>query len=334
MSMDQDRPILLEAEHIRKIFPVRGAAQFSRRRYLRAVDDVSLTIHEGETVGLVGESGCGKSTLGRCLLGLYPVTEGVVRFRGEETQTLSHHRQRELCKQRQIIFQDPYASLNPRMTIYQSVKAPLDVFHMGSEEEKHRRVTELLDYVGIGSQHMSKYPHELSGGQRQRVFIARAIILQPSFVVCDEPVSALDVSVRSQVLNLMKRIQQEHGMAYLFISHDLSVVRYLCDRVVVMYLGKVVEEGSKQELFEHPVHPYTRALMSAIPLPDVHTRRQRIILSGDLPSPVDPPEGCRFCTRCPYATEECRTRVPKPVCLEGTHFVACHRIDAVRNDME
>ena len=181
---------------------------------------------------------------------------------------------------------------------------------------------------------MIKYPHERSGGQRQRVFLARAIILQPSFVVCDEPVSALDVSVRSQVLNLMKRIQQEHGMAYLFISHDLSVVRYLCDRVVVMYLGKVVEEGSKQELFEHPVHPYTRALMSAIPLPDVHTRRQRIILSGDLPSPVDPPEGCRFCTRCPYATEECRTRVPKPVCLEGTHFVACHRIDAVRNDME
>ena len=220
------------------------------------------------------------------------------------------------------------------MTIYQSVKAPLDVFHLGSEEEKRKRVTELLDYVGIGSQHMNKYPHELSGGQRQRVFIARAIILQPKFVVCDEPVSALDVSVRSQVLNLMKRIQQEHGIAYLFISHDLSVVRYLCDRVVVMYLGKVVEEGSRQELFEHPAHPYTKALMSAIPLPDVHVHRQRILLSGDLPSPVSPPEGCRFCTRCPYATELCRTQAPELRPLDGTHNVACHRMDAMLNHAE
>ena len=327
-----DKPVLLEAEHVKKLFVVKNSLIQKRRRYLRAVDDISLTIREGETVGLVGESGCGKSTLGRCLLSLYPITEGVIRFKGRETQNLRYRQMRELRKEEQMIFQDPYAALDPRKTIYQSVKAPLDVFHMGSEAQKRERVTELLNYVGIGAQHMNKYPHELSGGQRQRVFIARAIILGPSFVVCDEPVSALDVSVRSQVLNLMRKIQRESNISYLFISHDLSVVRYICDRVIVMYLGKVMEEGSREELFEHPLHPYTQALISAIPIPDVHARQKRIIIRGDLPSPINPPEGCRFCTRCPYATQKCCTTAPELRVVDGTYAVACHYLKTLSKD--
>lgn len=305
-----EKQILLEAEHVVKHFPIRKSLFAKNRTFLHAVDDVSLTVHKGETVGLVGESGCGKSTLGRCLIGLYQVTDGVIRFHGKEIQNATYHQQRELRKEQQIIFQDPYAALNPRVTIYQAVKAPLDVFEIGTEAERKEEVEALLDYVGIGPQHMNKYPHELSGGQRQRVFIARASILNPSFVVCDEPVSALDVSVRSSVLNLMKKLQAETNVSYLFISHDLSVVRYICDTIIVMYLGKIMEQGTKEELFSHPLHPYTKALISAIPIPDTHVHKERILLSSDLPSPINPPKGCRFCTRCPNATKRCFEEEP------------------------
>ena len=274
---------LLEARNIKKYFPVKNASPFAPRRFVRAVDDVSFAIHPGETVGLVGESGCGKSTLGRVLLNLHPATEGSVYYKQKAIEQYSFRQMRPLRREMQIIFQDPYASLNPRMTIYQSIKAPLDVFHLGTENEKRDKVKMILDYVGIDAHQMERYPHELSGGQRQRVVIARAVILDPVFIVCDEPVSALDVSVRSQVLNLMKRLQQDSQLAYLFISHDLSVVRYLCNHVLVMYLGKIVESAPKAMLFENAMHPYTRALLSAIPVPDIHVKSKRIVLTGDVP---------------------------------------------------
>lgn len=316
--------ILMEAVGVKKYFPVKRSMPFEPKRYVKAVDGVDITIHKNETVGLVGESGCGKSTLGRALINLVPATDGKVIYRGNEIQRYNFAQMRPLRRELQMVFQDPYASLNPRMTIYEAVKAPLEVYREGTEEEKFQKVKELLDYVGIGSQHMQKYPHELSGGQRQRVVIARAIILNPSFVVCDEPVSALDVSVRSQVLNLMKKLQEDTGLSYLFISHDLSVVRYLCSHILVMYLGKVVEEAPKAELFTHAVHPYTRALLSAIPIPDIHVKTKRIILTGDVPSPLNPPGGCRFHTRCPYATEVCSAENPPCVELTGGHKVFCH----------
>lgn len=318
------REILMEAVGVKKYFPVKRSMPFEPKRYVKAVDGVDITIHSNETVGLVGESGCGKSTLGRALINLAPATDGKILYRGKEIQNYKPSQMRPLHKELQLIFQDPYASLNPRMTIYEAVKAPLDVYHQGSEEEKKDRVRELLDYVGIGAQHMWKYPHELSGGQRQRVVIARAVILNPNFVVCDEPVSALDVSVRSQVLNLMKQLQQDVGLSYLFISHDLSVVRYLCSQILVMYLGRIVEEASKEELFEHPVHPYTKALLSAIPIPDIHVKTKRIILTGDVPSPLNPPAGCRFHTRCPYATEVCSKEAPACMEVAKGHKVYCH----------
>lgn len=321
--------VLLEASNVKKYFLVKNSLIKGRRKYLKAVDDVNLVVHEGETVGLVGESGCGKSTLGRSLLKLHSITGGTISFKGENIESYGFGKMRELRKEMQIVFQDPYASLNPRMSIYNSVKAPLDVFHIGTEEEKKERIEGLLDYVGIGKQHMEKYPHELSGGQRQRIFIARAMILDPSFIVCDEPVSALDVSVRSQVLNLMKKIQAENNVSYLFISHDLSVVRYICDVVAVMYLGKIVEQGTKEELFDHPVHPYTKALLSAIPIPDIHVKTKRIVIQGDIPSPLNPPTGCRFHTRCPYATDICSQEEPAMRNVGGRHMVACHHIDDI-----
>lgn len=314
---------LLTASGLKKYFPVKRGL-LEKPRFVKAVDDVDLTVHVGETVGLVGESGCGKSTLGRLLLHLERVTEGQITYRGQQIEKMSNKEMRPLRKEMQLIFQDPYASLNPRMTIYESVKAPLDTFFQLSEEEKRKQVESLLDYVGIGQQHMAKYPHELSGGQRQRVVIARAMISRPDFVVCDEPVSALDVSVRSQVLNLMKKLQKDRGLSYLFISHDLSVVRFLCDTIVVMYLGKVVECATKEELFANSIHPYTKALLSAIPIPDIHVKSNRIILHGDVPSPVDPPAGCRFHTRCPYATDLCRQKAPEMFSASPTHKVLCH----------
>ena len=315
---------LIKADGVKKYFTVKNSVFMEQRRYLKAVDGIDLRIHVGETLGLVGESGCGKSTLGRTILKLHSVTDGDLWFGDKHYSHYNAHSMRDLRKQMQMIFQDPYAALNPRMTIFESVKAPLDVFGLYDKAERRERVESLLQYVGLGREHIHRLPHEMSGGQRQRVVIARAMILNPSFIVCDEPVSALDVSVRAQVLNLMKRVQQENDLAYLFISHDLSVVRYLCNRIAVMYLGKIVEIAPKEELFDHPVHPYTKALLSAIPVPDVDARRERIVLSGDMPSPLHPPAGCRFHTRCAFALNSCAEREPVLTRLSDGHSVACH----------
>ena len=323
--MNKDH-VLLEAKNIKKYYSVENSLNPKKRKFLKAVDGVDLTIHEGEIVGLVGESGCGKSTFGRTLLKLHSVTDGTIEFEGQRIEKLSSKEMRPIRRDMQMIFQDPYASLSPRMTIYDSVKAPLDVLekHL-SEKEKEEKIVKILSTVGVTEQHMNKYPHELSGGQRQRVVIARAMITNPKFIVCDEPVSALDVSVRAQVLNLMKKLQKDTGVAYLFISHDLSVVKYICETVAVMYLGHIVEIASKKDLFDNPVHPYTRALMSAIPIPDIHVHQERIILHGDIPSPVNPPRGCPFHTRCPYSNENCMEKAPVLKDIGGGHKAACHR---------
>lgn len=294
-----------------------------KKRVLKAVDSVNLIVFPGETVGLVGESGCGKSTLGRTILGLTKATEGHMEFGGTDITDLNTVQMRPLRKKMQIIFQDPYAALNPRQRVFSLVKAPLDVFHEGTEAEKEKRVREMLQFVDIPEYQYEKFPHELSGGQRQRVVIARAMILDPEFVVCDEAVSALDVSIKAQILNLMKDIQKQSGVAYLFISHDMSVIRYLCDKVAVMYLGRIVEFGTKNAIFRHPLHPYTRALLSAVPVPDVHTKGQRIVLKGDVPSPLQMPSGCRFHTRCPCARTECASNDIFMEEREENHFVAC-----------
>lgn len=320
----ENREELLKVENLKKYFMVTKSIHKEKCEYLRAVDDVSFTIYKGETLGLVGESGCGKSSLGRTVLRLYDVTDGKVTFEGKDITKLKDSELQPFRKRMQIIFQDPYASLNPKMTIRKAIEDPLVVYHELSAAERKEKVEETMEYVGIPLHMADRFPHELSGGQRQRAAIARGIVLDPSFVVGDEPVSALDVSIRSQVLNLMKDIQDKTGLSYLFISHDLSVVRYLCDKIAVMYLGKIVEIGTKKEIFDNAKHPYTQALLSAIPIPDVHVQRKEIILSGDMPSPIHPPKGCRFCTRCPYATEECTMKVPE---LSGTdeHKVACHK---------
>ncbi|OUP07454.1 oligopeptide/dipeptide ABC transporter ATP-binding protein [Collinsella sp. An2] len=312
-----DYAALLRAEDIHKTFPV------SHGRQLKAVDGVDVTIFEDEVVGLVGESGCGKSTLGRTLLKLHEPTSGKIIFDGEDITDYSRKQMRPVRQKMQMVFQDPFASLNPRMRIRDSVRAPLDAFGIGTREERDERVRALLEYVGLGANHIDKYPHELSGGQRQRVVIARAVILGPKLVVCDEAVSALDVSIRAQVLNLMKDLQYQQHLSYLFISHDMSVIRFICDRIMVMYLGQVVEVAGRDELFENPAHPYTQALMSAIPVPDVDHHTMKIELSGDVPSPLDPPQGCRFHTRCPYAKPECSKTQPIPVEIEPGHAVSC-----------
>lgn len=311
---------LIETKELKTYFPVQTE---NGHQIVKAVDGVSLTVCSGETVGLVGESGCGKSTLGRTILGLAKRTSGQIWFQGQRIDTLSDSAMKPFRKEMQIIFQDPFAALNPRKSIFDLVKAPLDAFHEGSASERKERVRKMLDFVGIGDYQYDKYPHELSGGQRQRVVIARAMILKPKFVVCDEAVSALDVSIRAQVLNLMKDLQKETGVAYLFISHDMSVVHYLCDRIAVMYLGRIVEEGTKKDIFDYPCHPYTRALLSAIPRPEVGAHRQRILLKGDVPSPLAVPKGCRFHTRCPFATAACAT-METPLCDIGSgHCAAC-----------
>ena len=323
MNNMEKRELLLDVVDLKKYYPVNKTLIKEKRKYLKAVDGINLRIYKGETVGLVGESGCGKSTLGRTILKLHQLTDGAIWYKGNQIESYGFEDMRELRKDMQMIFQDPFASLNPRMTIFDAVKAPLDVFKIGTNEERTDKVKKLLNYVGLGENHIYKYPHEMSGGQRQRVVIARAVISNPEFIVCDEPVSALDVSVRSQVLNLMKDMQENMKLSYLFISHDLSVVRYLCDRIAVMYLGRIVEIASKKELFENPIHPYTKALISAIPIPDVKVKTKRIILKGDVPSPIDPPTGCRFHTRCPYATKECAEVMPELKDINSQHQVAC-----------
>ncbi|MFR9214761.1 MAG: ABC transporter ATP-binding protein [Ruthenibacterium sp.] len=318
---------LLETKDLKKYFFTSGGLFSGRKKAVKAVDGIDLAIYSGETFGLVGESGCGKSTLGRTILRLIEPTGGSVLYHGKPIEGRSREELRLLKRKMQIVFQDPYACLNPRMTVLDLVKAPLDVFKIGTEQERMDKVVSTLEYVGLGSQHLNRYPHEFSGGQRQRIGIARALILEPEFIMCDEPVSALDVSVRSQVLNLMRSIQREKGLTYLFISHDLSVVRHISDRIGVMYLGRLVEVADKDALYKEPLHPYTRALLSAIPIPDPDVKRERILLKGDVTSAFDPPAGCRFAGRCPYATEQCRREAPTLQELRPGHQVACIRAE-------
>ena len=322
---------LLEIRNLQKNFLVKKTFKRADRVYLKAVDGVDLTMEKGETVGLVGESGCGKSTLGRTILKLHSVSGGQIFYNGTEITNYSVDQMMPYRKKMQLIFQDPFASLNPRKTVFQSVKSPLDIAGELDREQKKQKVIQMLDVVGMGEKYLNKYPHEMSGGQRQRIVIARALINNPELVVCDEPVSALDVSVRSQVLNLIKDLQEQMNLAYLFISHDLSVVQYICDKVAVMYLGKIVEIADKQELFARPLHPYTKALLSAIPVPDIHRKKDEIILEGEVPSPLHPPKECRFHTRCPYATERCSQEMPQLQDVDGKRKVACLRYQEINS---
>ncbi len=318
---------LLEVRDLVMHFPLTQGIIFQRKvGAVRAVDGVSFTIRRGETLGLVGESGCGKSTTGRAILQLYRPTSGAVEFEGVELTKLKGESLRKMRRKMQMIFQDPYASLNPRMTVGSIIGEPLDIHGLAKGKEKQQRVEELLRVVGLNPYFANRYPHEFSGGQRQRIGIARALAVNPSFIVCDEPISALDVSIQAQVINLLEELQDEFGLTYLFIAHDLSVVRHISDRVAVMYLGKIVELADHLELYEDPRHPYTKALLSAVPIPDptIERRRERIILTGDVPSPVNPPPACRFHTRCPLADTICREQEPEFREVKPGHWAACH----------
>ena len=315
---------ILEVKNLTKTFQVNGGF-LKKGKNLTAVDNVSFELMEGETLCLVGESGCGKSTLGRSILQIIKPTSGEVLFEGVDLCKLDEKKVRPYRKNLQMIFQDPYASLNPRMTIRELIGAPIRAFKLAaSAEEFDKKIREVCSVVGISEDWLDKYPHEFSGGQRQRIVIARALILNPKFIVCDEPVSALDVSIRSQILNLMKDLQAQFRFSYLFVSHDLSVVNYIGDRIAVMYLGEFVELADKRELFRNPLHPYTQALLSAIPVADVTYKRERNYLEGEVPSPVDPPSGCKFRTRCKYAADICRQQKPQFVMVSEEHYAACH----------
>ncbi|MBX6770983.1 MAG: dipeptide ABC transporter ATP-binding protein [Chloroflexi bacterium] len=309
-----------------KHFPIRGGLLYRTVGEVHAVDDVSLDIRRGETLGLVGESGCGKTTTGRVILRLIPATSGSVFFEGRDVFSLRGEELKRLRRDMQIIFQDPYSSLDPRMPVGDIIAEGLVVHRIGSRSDREQAVREMMARVGLRPQYARRYPHEFSGGQRQRIGIARALVLHPKFVICDEPVSALDVSIQSQILNLLRDLQQQFGLTYLFIAHNLAVVRYISDRIGVMYLGKLVELAETDELFRRPLHPYTQALLSAIPQPDPTLKRQRIVLSGEVPSPIHPPPGCRFHTRCPIAMDICRHVEPVYRDVGGGHMVACHAV--------
>lgn len=316
--------ILLEAVNLKKYF-LAGRTLFSRKEsVVKAVDNISLQVFRGESLGLVGESGCGKSTLGRVILRLLDPTSGSILYNEQNLASLKQEEMRQMRRRLQIIFQDPYASLNPRMTVRELIAAPLDAFGIGSRKEKDEKILEIMKRVGLREDQLYRYPHEFSGGQRQRIVIARALILNPEFVVCDEPVSALDVSVRSQVINLMRDLQKDLKLTYLFISHDLSVVKHISDRVAVMYLGKIVELADTESLFDSPRHPYTKALLDAIPLPDANASIKPVVMKGEVPSALNPPAGCRFHTRCTYCTERCRKEEPELREYSPGHFAACH----------
>ena len=327
MSENKNRP-LVEVKNLKEYFDINMG--FFRSKPLKAVDDVSFTINKGETLGLVGESGCGKTTVGRTILHLYKPTAGEVIFDGKPIRTKQDIQ--EFRKKATMVFQDPYSSLNPRMTVSDIVGEPLDVHKLySSKQERQERILELMGHVGLNSEHASRYAHEFSGGQRQRIGIARALAVNPEFIVCDEPVSALDVSIQAQVINMFDDLQEKLGLTYLFIAHDLLVVRHISDRIAVMYLGKMVELAEANEIYNHPLHPYSQSLLSAVPVPDPKIARanQRIALSGDIPSPLNAPSGCPFRTRCRYATEACAQSMPPFEEVAPGHFVACHRVKEI-----
>ena len=328
MSETPKTPNLLEVKNLKEYFDINMG--FFRSKPLKAVDDVSFAIKKGETLGLVGESGCGKTTVGRTILHLYKPTGGEVWYNGKKLETKEDIQ--EFRKKATMVFQDPYSSLNPRMTVSDIVGEPLDVHKLyTTKKEREERILELMGYVGLNSEHASRYAHEFSGGQRQRIGIARALAVNPEFIVCDEPVSALDVSIQAQVINMFDDLQDKLGLTYLFIAHDLLVVRHISDRIAVMYLGKMVELADADEIYNHPLHPYSQSLLSAVPLPDPKAARanKRIALTGDIPSPLNAPSGCPFRTRCRYATEQCAQSMPPFEEVEPGHFVACHRIKEI-----
>lgn len=326
--MSNDNKRLVEAQNLKQYFPVKGGKLFEKR-VVKAVDNVSFFINKGETLGLVGESGCGKTTVGRTLLRLYEPTDGKIIYDGKDITNVNMLPYR---RKMQIVFQDPYASLDPRMTVGDIIGEPIDIHHLAANSKERRdRIVELLSLVGLNTEHANRYPHEFSGGQRQRVGIARALAVNPEFIVCDEPVSALDVSIQAQVVNMFESLQESMGLTYLFIAHNLSVVKHISSRIGVMYLGKLVELAESYELTFHSVHPYTRSLISAIPIADPKTSRsmKRIVLEGDVPSPVNPPSGCHFRTRCPYADERCAQEEPEWKEVSSGHFAACHHLDKI-----
>ncbi len=327
--MTEEKP-LVETKALSVTFPVKGNLPFKRKK-LEAVSNVSISIRRGETYGLVGESGCGKSTLANALLGILKPTGGQVLFDGKDLNTLSRKAFREERRRMQMIFQDPYSSLNPRFDVLEIIGEPMVIRGGYTPEEIEARVIELLELVGLSARDLHRYPSDFSGGQRQRIGIARAIILDPEFLVCDEPVSALDVSVHAQILNLLSELQKQRGMTYLFISHNLAVVKSICDHMAVMYLGKVMECGSTSAIYKNTLHPYTEALLSAVLDIDVDNKKERMILHGDIPSPIDPPKGCRFCKRCPRAVPACSETEPPLIEVEPDHFVACHLVNGIPN---
>ena len=320
-----ERKKILEVKNLKVYYPVR---QKSEKAFVKAVDDISFSVYEGETFGIVGESGCGKSTTGKTLVRLNKPTAGTVLFEGKDLSLNANRREvMELTQKIQIIFQDPYSSLDPRFSIGRCIEEPLIVHHMGNAMERYNRVAELMYDVGLKAEQYTRYPHEFSGGQRQRIGVARALALRPSLVVCDEPVSALDVSIQAQILNLIKELQRKYNLTYIFISHNLSVVKHVCDRIAVMYLGNMMEIADKKDLFDKPLHPYTRALLDAIPVPDPDIKSMTGTLEGDVPSPVNPPKGCVFHTRCPYATDRCRQERPQLKEYGKGHLAACFRCE-------
>lgn len=327
--MKEAQPLVM-VENLKKYFPVTRGILIQRQvGAVKAVDGISFTIHPGDTLGLVGESGCGKTTAGRTILGLYKPTAGKVRIEDHEIHAARGNLPLDLRRKAQIIFQDPFASLNPRWTVNSIISEPLRVHNiLTNEKERSARVKELLELVGLNARHVNRFPHEFSGGQRQRIGIARALASEPRFIVCDEPISALDVSIQAQVVNLLEDLQEQLGLTYLFIAHDLSMVRHICDRVAVMYLGVLVEMADRDELYEHPLHPYTQALLSAVPIPDPKKdrNRRRVVLTGDVPSPLQPPSGCRFHPRCPIAQQHCSEIVPEWRQVKPRHWVACHAV--------
>lgn len=318
---------LLEVSQVTKHFPIYGGILSKQVAAVKAVQDVSFTLNKGETLGLVGESGCGKSTLGRCIIRLIETTSGQIKFNGQDITHTKGEELRALRRKMQIIFQDPFASLNPRMTVGTIVQEPLEIHKIGrTQKERDDRVASLLEMVGLRPEHKHRYPHEFSGGQRQRIGIARALAVEPELIVCDEPVSALDVSIQAQVINLLMELQKKLGLTYIFIAHDLKVVEHVSHRVAVMYLGKIVEMADADELYKNPLHPYTKALMSAIPIPDPRKKDERIILTGDVPSPMNPPPGCYFNPRCPIATSECSEIAPEFKEYGKAHYCACLKV--------